>query len=87
MKIAGSKFWGIIALALVSQIVIAAKFHLTTAEVDFITRLLVGYIGPILIVALLILVVWVWSLESVFRNYIRPVPKTGFRWSGYLPAL
>ena len=81
MKIAGSKFWGIIALALVSQIIIAAgfvvwiKFQLTAAEVEFITRLLWAHLGPILIVALLLLVVWVWSLESVFRNYIRPVPK------------
>jgi DNA polymerase-3 subunit epsilon len=81
MKIAGSKFWGIIALALVSQIVIAAgfvvwiKFQLTAAEVDFITGLLWAYIGPLLVIALLLLVVWVWSLESVFRNYIRPVPK------------
>ena len=66
---------------MLSQIIIAAgfvvwiKFQLTAAEVDYITRLLWAYIGPILIFALLLLVVWVWSLESVFRNYIRPVPK------------
>ncbi len=66
---------------MVSQIIIAAgfviwlKFQLTAAEVDFITRLLWAYIGPLLIVVFLLLVVWVWSLESVFRNYIRPIPK------------
>jgi DNA polymerase-3 subunit epsilon len=81
MKIAGSKFWGIVALSLVSLVLIAAgavvwiKFQLTAAELDFITRLLGAYIGPILIVVILLLVVCIWSLESVFRNYIRPVPR------------
>jgi DNA polymerase-3 subunit epsilon len=81
MKIAGSKFWGIVALSLVSLVLIAAgavvwiKFQLTAAELDFITRLLGAYIGPMLITVILLLVVCVWSLESVFRNYIRPVPK------------
>lgn len=81
MKIAGSKFWGIIALALVSLFIIIAGalvwfiLRLTSAELDFITRLLQTHIGPILVMALLLLVVCVWSLESVFRNYIRPIPK------------
>ena len=81
MKIAGSKFWGIVALSLVALILIVAgsvvwiKFQLTSAELDFITRLLSAHIGPLLIVALLLVVVCVWSLQSVFRNYIRPVPK------------
>jgi DNA polymerase-3 subunit epsilon len=81
MKIAGSKFWGVIALALVSLIIIVAgslfwfTLQLTSTELDFFTRLLHAHIGPILVVALLLLVVCVWSLESVFRNYIRPVPK------------
>jgi DNA polymerase-3 subunit epsilon len=55
--------------------VVWIKFQLTAAEWDFITRLLGAYIGPILIVVILLLVVCVWSLESVFRNYIRPIPK------------
>ena len=66
---------------MVSLILIAAgsvvwiKFQLTAAEWDFITRLLRAYIGPILVIVILLLVVCIWSLESVFRNYIRPVPK------------
>src|SRR5210317_467309 len=81
MKLAGSKFWGIVALSLVSLIIIAAgfavwiKFQLTAAQWDFITRLLGTHIGPLLILILLLLVVCIWSLESVFRNYIRPIPK------------
>jgi DNA polymerase-3 subunit epsilon len=85
MKIAGSKFWGIVALSLVSLIIIVAgsvvwiKFQLTAGELDFITRLLRAYIGPILVIVILLLVVCIWSLESVFRNYIRPVPKISER--------
>ena len=81
MKIAGSKFWGIIALALASLFIIVAGslvwfiLQLTSAELDFFTRLLLTHIGPILVMALLLLVVCAWSLEAVFRNYIRPVPK------------
>ena len=81
MKIAGSKFWGIIALALVSLVLVVAgsitwfTLQLTSAEFDFVTRLLHAHIGPILVMALILLVIGVWSLESVFRNYIRPVPK------------
>ena len=66
---------------MVSLILIAAgsvvwiKFQLTAAELDFIIRLLRAYIGPILVIVILLLVVCIWSLESVFRNYIRPVPK------------
>ena len=55
------------------------QFQLTAAELDFITRLSGDYIGPLLILVLLVLVVCIWSLESVFRNYIRPVPKIAER--------
>ncbi len=81
MKIAGSKFWGIIALALVSLIIIVVgsliwfSRQLSPTELDFITGLLRIHSGPILVLALLLLVVCFWSLESVFRNFIRPVPK------------
>ena len=53
--------------------------QLTSAEVDFIANLLKSNIGPLLITVLLLLVVCIWSLESVFRNYIRPVPKISER--------
>ena len=66
---------------MVSLIIIVAGsavwiyFQLASAELDFIANLLKAYIGPFLIIALLLLLVCIWSLESVFRNYIRPVPK------------
>ena len=56
MKIAGSKFWGIIALALVSLIIAVAgsiawfTLQLTSAELDFVTRLLRAHMGPILVI-------------------------------------
>ena len=70
-----------VALSLVALIIIVAgsvvwfKFQMTAAELDFITRLLHAYLGPLLIIGLLVVVIGVWSVESVFRNYIRPVPQ------------
>jgi DNA polymerase-3 subunit epsilon len=81
MKLPGSKFWGIIALSFVSLLVITAsyavwfKFELSSEELDYLFRLLERFIGPMLIVAFLFLVVCIWSLESVYRNYVRPIPK------------
>ncbi len=81
MKLTGSKFWGIIALAFASLLIITAgsaiwiKFQLTSEELEFLIRLLGRFIGPALVVVLLSVVVCIWSLESVYRNYIRPVPK------------
>jgi len=81
MKISGSKFWGSIALSFASLIIIAAgsavwfNYQLTSAELDFLTHLVRQNIGPILIIIFLFVVACLWSLESVFRNYIRPVPK------------
>ncbi|MGB5748801.1 MAG: exonuclease domain-containing protein [Desulfobacterales bacterium] len=81
MKLPGSKFWGIIALAFASLLIITAssaawfKFQLSSEELDFLIRLLGRLIGPVFIVAFLFVVVCIWSLESVYRNYIRPVPK------------
>ncbi len=81
MKVPGSKFWGIIALSLGSLLIITAssavwfKVQLPFDELDFLIRLLGRFIGPLLIVAFLFLVVCIWSLESLYRNYIRPIPK------------
>ena len=81
MKFPGSKFWGIIALALASLLIITTssavwfKFQLSSDELDFLIHLLGRSIGPVLVVAFLFVVVCIWSLESVYRNYIRPIPK------------
>ena len=81
MKIPGSKFWGVIALSFASLIIIAAgsavwfNYQLTFEELDFLTHLVRQNIGPLLIIIFLFVVACLWSLESVFRNYIRPVSK------------
>jgi len=81
MKLTGSKFWGIIALAFASLLIVTASsavwftFQLSSAELDFLIRLLERFIGPALVVVFLFVLVCIWSLESVYRNFIRPVPK------------
>ena len=81
MKLPGSKFWGIIALAFALLLIITAssivwfQLQLSSEELDFLIRLLRRLLGPVVIVTLLVVGVCIWSLESVYRNYIRPVPK------------
>jgi len=81
MKIPGSKFWGVVALAFVSLITILIcstiwfKYQLSAEELNFFSHIFQQFIGPILIVAFLLLVVCVWTVETVFRNFIRPIPK------------
>ncbi|NNL75684.1 MAG: DNA polymerase III subunit epsilon [Desulfobacterales bacterium] len=81
MKIPGSKFWGVVALAFVSLITIFIssaiwfKYQLSAEELNFFILIFKQFIGPVLIIALLLLAVCVWMVEAIFRNYIRPVPK------------
>jgi DNA polymerase-3 subunit epsilon len=81
MKMPGSKFWGVVALSFVSLLIILIssafwfKYQLTPEELKFFAHLIRQFIGPLLIILLLLLVVCVWFLEAVFRNYVRPVPK------------
>jgi DNA polymerase-3 subunit epsilon len=81
MKMPGSKFWGVVALSFASLIIILIstaiwfKYQLTSEELSFFIHLTLRFIGPVVIVTLLLLVVCIWSVESVFRNYIRPIPK------------
>jgi DNA polymerase-3 subunit epsilon len=81
LKLPRSKFWGVVGLSSVSLIIILTisavwfKRQLTSEELNAITHLLRQFIGPVIIMALLLLVVCVWAVESVFRNYIRPVRK------------
>ena len=85
MKIAGSKFWGIIALALVSLVLVVAgsitwfTLQLTSAEFDFVTRLLRAHIGPILVMALILLVIGVSQLHPAgSQNYRKGNPDQHF---------
>jgi DNA polymerase-3 subunit epsilon len=81
MKMSGSKFWGVIALAFASLIVITAgsavwfKLQLTAAELKFITLILEQNIGPVLLIGFFFLGIGVWSLTTIFRSYVRPIPK------------
>jgi DNA polymerase-3 subunit epsilon len=81
MKLPRSKFWGAVGLSFTSLIIILIisavwfKRQLTPAELTFFTHLLRQFIGPIVIVSLLILAVCSWAVEAVFRNYIRPIRK------------
>ena len=81
MKIPGSKFWGVVTLAFVSLIIILTssalwfKYQLSAEELNLFIQFFKQFFGPILIIAFLLLVVCVWTVEAIFRNYIRPVPK------------
>jgi DNA polymerase III subunit epsilon len=81
MKLPRSKFWGTVGLSLVSLIIILTisavwfKRQLTFDEVDLIAHLLRQFIGPLLIIALLLLTVLIWAVEAIFRNYIKPIHK------------
>jgi DNA polymerase-3 subunit epsilon len=81
MKIPGSKFWGVVTLAFVSLIIILTssalwfRYQLSAEELNLFIQFFKQFFGPILIIAFLLLVVCVWTVEAIFRNYIRPVPK------------
>ena len=81
MKLPGSKFWGTVGLAFVSLLIILTislvwfKHQFTAEDLSFFGRLLRQFIGPVIIIVLLLLAVCGWAVESVFRNYIRPIRK------------
>jgi DNA polymerase-3 subunit epsilon len=81
MKMPGSKFWGVVALSFASLIIILIgsaiwfNYQLSSEELSFFTHLIRRFIGPLIIIAFLLLVVCIWTIEAVFRNYIRPIPK------------
>ena len=81
MKLPRSKFWEAVGLSFVFLLIILTisavwfKRQLTSEELNFITHLLRQFIGPIVIITLLLLAVCSWAVEAVFRNYIRPIRK------------
>ena len=81
MKLPRSKFWGAVGLSFVSLIIILTisavwfKRQLPADELNFVTHLLRQFIGPVVIITLLLLAVCIWAVEAVFRNYIRPIHK------------
>ncbi|MEE4261519.1 MAG: exonuclease domain-containing protein [Desulfobacteraceae bacterium] len=81
MKLPRSKFWGTVGLSFVTLIIIltvsAVWFNrqLTSDDLNVIAHLLRQFIGPLLIITLLLLAVLIWAVEAIFRNYIRPIHK------------
>ena len=81
MKLPRSKFWGTVGLSFVTLIIILTvsavwfKRQLTSDDLDVIAHLLRQFIGPLLIITLLLLTVLIWAVETIFRNYIRPIHK------------
>ena len=81
MKLPRSKFWGAVGLSFASLIVILTisaiwfKHQLTPEELNFIGPLLRQFIGPVVIIGLLLLAICIWTVEALFRNYIRPIRK------------
>jgi DNA polymerase-3 subunit epsilon len=81
MKLPRSKFWGAVGLSFGTLIIIFTisavllKHQLTSDELSFISQLLWRFVGPIVILSLLLAAVCILALEAVYRNYIRPIRK------------
>ena len=81
MKLPRSKFWGTVGLSSVFLIIILTisavwfKRQLTSDELSLVAHLLKQFIGPLLIMVLLLLTVLIWAVEAIFRNFIRPINK------------
>jgi len=81
MNLPRSKFWGAVGLSVATLIIILIisavwfKHQLTSDELNFISHLLRRFVGPIVIISLLLAAVCIWTLEALYRNYIRPIRK------------
>jgi DNA polymerase-3 subunit epsilon len=81
MRKPGNNFWGIVAFAAILFVIILTgsavwiKYPLTSVQLQYILRLLSSFIGPDIVIALLVLVVSGGSVLAVFRRYILPVRK------------
>ncbi|MEX1348074.1 MAG: exonuclease domain-containing protein [Desulfobacterales bacterium] len=81
MKLPRSKFWGAVGLSFVTLIIILTisavwfKTQLTSDELNFISHLLRRFVGPIVILSLLLAAVCIWAVEALYRNYIKPIRK------------
>jgi len=76
MRKPGNHYWGVVALSAFLLIVILTgsavwfKHQLTPAQLQFILQLLHQFIGPAIVIVLLLLVVSGAAVLTVFRNYI-----------------
>ncbi len=76
MRKPGNHFWEVVALSVFLLIIILTgsavwfKYQLTSEQLQFILQLLRQFIGPVIVIALLLLVVSGASVLTVFRKYI-----------------
>ena len=81
MKRRGHKFWQFIALSFTAGLIICVgvavwlKTQLAPEAQAFLLGLFKNHFGSILILAVLLLLVGVWFLDSILRQYIRPLRK------------
>ena len=81
MKRRGHKFWQAIALSCAAWLIICVAFavwfktQLSSASHSFLLGLLKDQFGPLLILALLLLLVCALFLDSILRKYIWPLRK------------
>ena len=81
MKRRGHKFWQAIALTFAAWLIICVGFavwfksQLSPEASTFLRELLKDHFGPLLILAVLLLLVSILFLDSVLRRYIRPLRK------------
>jgi DNA polymerase-3 subunit epsilon len=78
MRKPGNHFWEVVALSVFCLIIILTgsvvwfKYQMTPEQLQFILLLLRQSIGPVIVIALLLLVVSGASVLAVFRKYILP---------------
>ena len=81
MKRRGHKFWQAIALSFAAWLIICIGFavwfktQLSPEALGFLRDLFKDHFGPLLILAVLLLLVGVLFLDSILRKYIRPLRK------------
>jgi len=81
MKRRGHKFWQAIALSFAAWLIICVGFavwfktQLSPEALGFLLDLFKDHFGPLLILAVLLLLVGALFLDSVLRKYIRPLRK------------
>jgi len=81
MRKPGNHFWELVALSVFTLILILTvsavwfKYELTSEQLQFILPLVRQFIGPAIVIVLLLLLVSGASVLTVFRKYIHPTRK------------
>ena len=92
MKRRGHKFWQSIALSFAAGLIICLgvtiwlKTQLSPQEKSFLLGFFRDHFGSLLILTVLLLLVGAWFLDSVWRQYIRPLRKIAEQISLVNPA-